>query len=205
MVCWITGQRRFAVGSLASGRRDGYNAASADPRKFRRHPDSTGSAVATSMAALDGGRTSIDGAAVDDLSTTIRGDVLKPRDPGYSDHPTFNAMHARHPALIVRCVRLADRALWCSGQARREECAAQSDFVGGAVLLSLCYLLLRRILPLVLWRWRDAGPIHTQLDAHRCAVRFETWCFAWFERTPGGDISGWSARDDVAGVHDASP
>lgn len=111
--------------------------------------------MAISMAALDGGRTSIDGAAVDDLSTTIRGDVLKPRDPGYSDHPTFNAMHARHPALIVRCVRLADRALWCSGQARRVECAAQSDFVGGAVLLSLCHLLLRRILPLVLWRWRS--------------------------------------------------
>jgi hypothetical protein len=60
------------------------------------------------MAALHGGRTSIDSAAVDDLSTSIRGDVLKAGDPGYSDHRTFNAMHARHPALIVRCAGTAD-------------------------------------------------------------------------------------------------
>jgi FAD/FMN-containing dehydrogenase len=64
--------------------------------------------VAISMAALDGGRTSIDGAAADELSTKIRGDVLKRGDPGYSDHPTFDAMHARHPALIVRCAGTAD-------------------------------------------------------------------------------------------------
>jgi hypothetical protein len=140
----------------------------------------------------------------------------------------------------------------------------------GSVLLSLCYLLLRRVLPPALCRWRSndvkalevvvlrhelailrrqtkrpamnhgrpavlcggepvlaaeglailrrdagniaamastvggetVGPIHTQLDAHRCAVRFETWCFGWLERTPGGDINGCrraegSWRDDL--------
>ena len=40
--------------------------------------------------------------------TTMRGDVLKPGDPGYGDKPIFNAMHQRHPALIVRCAGTAD-------------------------------------------------------------------------------------------------
>jgi len=33
---------------------------------------------------------------------------LKPGDPGYGDKPTFNAMHQRHTALIVRCAGTAD-------------------------------------------------------------------------------------------------
>lgn len=64
--------------------------------------------MAISMAALNGGRTNIDGAAVDELSAKIRGDVLKSGDPGYSDHPTFNAMHVHRPGLIVRCAGTAD-------------------------------------------------------------------------------------------------
>ena len=34
--------------------------------------------------------------------------MLKPGDPGYGDKPIFNAMHQRHPALIVRCTGTAD-------------------------------------------------------------------------------------------------
>ena len=64
--------------------------------------------MATSIATLDGGRTSIDDALLEQLGTTMRGDVLKPGDPGYADKPIFNAMHQRHPALIVRCAGTAD-------------------------------------------------------------------------------------------------
>ena len=64
--------------------------------------------MATSIATLDGGRTSIDDAALEQIRTTIRGDVLKPGDPGYADKPIFNAMHQRRPALIVRCAGTAD-------------------------------------------------------------------------------------------------
>ncbi len=64
--------------------------------------------MATSVATLDGGRTSIDDAALEQLRTTMRGDVLKPSDPGYADKPIFNAMHQRRPALIVRCAGTAD-------------------------------------------------------------------------------------------------
>jgi FAD/FMN-containing dehydrogenase len=64
--------------------------------------------MATSIATLDGGRTSIDDALLEQLGTTMRGDVLKPGDPGYGDKPIFNAMHQRHPALIVRCAGTAD-------------------------------------------------------------------------------------------------
>ncbi len=64
--------------------------------------------MTTSIATLDGGRTSIDDALLEQLGTTMRGDVLKPGDPGYRDKPIFNAMHQRHPALIVRCTGTAD-------------------------------------------------------------------------------------------------
>ena len=64
--------------------------------------------MATSIATLDGGRTSIDDALLEQLGTTMRGDVLKPGDAGYGDKPVFNAMHQRHPALIVRCAGTAD-------------------------------------------------------------------------------------------------
>jgi FAD/FMN-containing dehydrogenase len=67
-----------------------------------------GGLVATSIAALDGSSTSIDDAALGQLRTTIRGNVLKPDDPEYADNPIFNAMHGRRPALIVRCAGTAD-------------------------------------------------------------------------------------------------
>ena len=66
--------------------------------------------MAISLETLAGGRTSIDDATLDELRTRIRGDVLKPGDPGYAERPVFNAMHAYRPALIVRCAGTADVA-----------------------------------------------------------------------------------------------
>lgn len=64
--------------------------------------------MTVAVATLDGGRTQIDSAALDQFRTTIRGDVLTPTDPGYLDRPIYNAMHRRRPALIVRCTGTAD-------------------------------------------------------------------------------------------------
>jgi hypothetical protein len=64
--------------------------------------------VALSIATMDGGRTNVDESVLEQFATTIRGDVLKPSDPRYSEKPIFNAMHQRRPALIVRCTGTAD-------------------------------------------------------------------------------------------------
>ena len=64
--------------------------------------------MASSVATLNGGRTTIDDAALEELRQTLRGDVLRPGDPGYADRPIYNAMHQRRPALIVRCAGAAD-------------------------------------------------------------------------------------------------
>ena len=59
--------------------------------------------MATPVATRDGGRASIDDAVIDQFRTTIRGELLRPGDPGYADRPIYNAMHRHRPALIVRC------------------------------------------------------------------------------------------------------
>ena len=64
--------------------------------------------MAVSIATVDGGRTSVDESALEQFAASIRGDVLKPGDPRYSENPVFNAMHQRRPALIVRCTGTAD-------------------------------------------------------------------------------------------------
>jgi FAD/FMN-containing dehydrogenase len=66
--------------------------------------------MATSVMTRDGVRTSIDDAALEQLRTSIRGDLLKPGDPGYGDKPIYNAMHRHRPAFIVRCTGTADVA-----------------------------------------------------------------------------------------------
>ena len=38
----------------------------------------------------------------------LRGDIVRPGEPGYADKPIFNAMHQRRPALTVRCAGTAD-------------------------------------------------------------------------------------------------
>ena len=64
--------------------------------------------MAISIATVDGGQTSIDESVLEQVATSIRGDVLKPTDRGYGEKPVFNAMHQRRPALIVRCTGTAD-------------------------------------------------------------------------------------------------
>jgi len=62
------------------------------------------------MTAIGGGHVRVDDAALDRLRATIRGALLTPGDPGYSDRPVYNTMHGRRPALIVRCAGTADVA-----------------------------------------------------------------------------------------------
>jgi FAD/FMN-containing dehydrogenase len=57
---------------------------------------------------VDGGRTSVDESALQQLAASIRGDVLRPADPGYGAKPVYNAMHQRRPAVVVRCTGTAD-------------------------------------------------------------------------------------------------
>jgi len=64
--------------------------------------------VATTMTTLDGGKVDVEAAAIEALTATIRGNVLWPGQPGYSDHPIYNAMHRRQPALLIRCSGTAD-------------------------------------------------------------------------------------------------
>ncbi len=66
--------------------------------------------MATSVTTLDGRQATLADAALEQLRTTIRGDVLRPEDPGYADKPIYNAMHQHRPALIVRCTGTADVA-----------------------------------------------------------------------------------------------
>ena len=47
--------------------------------------------------------------ALDDLRSSLRGDVLQPQDPGYDGtRRIFNAMIDKRPALIVRCASAGD-------------------------------------------------------------------------------------------------
>jgi len=44
-----------------------------------------------------------------DLAATVRGDVIRPGDPGYDEaRSVYNAMIDKHPAAIVRCRDVAD-------------------------------------------------------------------------------------------------
>jgi FAD/FMN-containing dehydrogenase len=62
----------------------------------------------TSITARNGDRVDLSDAALDELRQSIRGQALKPGEPGFADRPIFNAMHRRTPALIVRCAGTAD-------------------------------------------------------------------------------------------------
>jgi FAD/FMN-containing dehydrogenase len=51
----------------------------------------------------------IDQRAVDELLTTLRGELIRPSDAGYEQHRrVWNGSIDRHPALIVRCAEVAD-------------------------------------------------------------------------------------------------
>jgi len=50
-----------------------------------------------------------DEAAVSELRTRVRGEIVQPGDPGYDQaRKVYNAMHDRRPALIVRAAGVAD-------------------------------------------------------------------------------------------------
>jgi FAD/FMN-containing dehydrogenase len=54
-------------------------------------------------------RPSIDGAAVDELRGSFRGEVVSPTDAGYDEHrKVWNGSIDRRPALIARCAGVAD-------------------------------------------------------------------------------------------------
>jgi FAD/FMN-containing dehydrogenase len=54
-------------------------------------------------------RESLEGGAVEDLASTLRGDLLRPEDPTYDQHRMVcNGSIDRHPAIIVRCAGVAD-------------------------------------------------------------------------------------------------
>ena len=51
----------------------------------------------------------LDSGAVEDLRTRFRGGILLPGDAGYEDSRTvWNAMIDRRPALVARCLGVAD-------------------------------------------------------------------------------------------------
>ena len=53
--------------------------------------------------------TEIDGAAVDALETSFRGEIVRPDDAGYNEHrKVWNGSIDRRPALIARCTGVAD-------------------------------------------------------------------------------------------------
>jgi FAD/FMN-containing dehydrogenase len=55
------------------------------------------------------GNVVLDDATVQDLRSRIRGELIRPGDPGYEQaRSVYNGMIDRHPALIVRCVDVAD-------------------------------------------------------------------------------------------------
>ncbi len=61
------------------------------------------------IAQGDGGTIGIDAAAVENLRASLRGRLLMPGDPGYDESRTvWNAMIDRKPALIARCMGVAD-------------------------------------------------------------------------------------------------
>ncbi len=62
----------------------------------------------------------VEQSAIDELRVNLRGDLLLPRDPGYDDARTiWNAMIDRKPALIARCLGVAD-VVQCVNFAREQ-------------------------------------------------------------------------------------
>ena len=60
------------------------------------------------VAALDGGEVSVCDEELGQFRAAIRGDVLTSQDAGFDEHPIYNAMHKRVPAIKVRASGTAD-------------------------------------------------------------------------------------------------
>jgi FAD/FMN-containing dehydrogenase len=69
----------------------------------------TDSMTAISVQALAGGGVQLDQSDVNTLAASIRGTLVAPGDTGYDEARTiWNAMIDRRPALIARCIGVAD-------------------------------------------------------------------------------------------------
>src|ERR1035437_10305837 len=54
-------------------------------------------------------RPALDAAAVDEFRSHLRGELIRPGDPSYEQaRQVYNAMIDRRPAMIARCVDVAD-------------------------------------------------------------------------------------------------
>ena len=61
------------------------------------------------VITTDGADTTIDDAALEAFKTGLRGELLRPGDPGYDDaRKVWNGMIDKRPALIARCAGVAD-------------------------------------------------------------------------------------------------
>ncbi|HEX2808323.1 MAG TPA: FAD-binding oxidoreductase, partial [Kineosporiaceae bacterium] len=61
------------------------------------------------MTATDTAHDVIGDATLGELAATVRGELVRPNDPGYdSARAVWNGAHDRHPALIIRCAGTAD-------------------------------------------------------------------------------------------------
>jgi FAD/FMN-containing dehydrogenase len=61
------------------------------------------------VRAIDGQEITVDQKAIDDLKTRLRGSLILRETPGYDDaRAIWNAMIDRRPALVVRCLGVAD-------------------------------------------------------------------------------------------------
>jgi FAD/FMN-containing dehydrogenase len=61
------------------------------------------------VAAVDGGETIVEDAAVKELKNSLRGPLLSPSEGSYDEaRKVWNGMIDRRPALIARCAGVAD-------------------------------------------------------------------------------------------------
>jgi hypothetical protein len=61
------------------------------------------------ISKVQGDKATLDWAAVESFKSSLRGQLLRPGDPGYDQARTvWNAMIDRKPALIVRCMGVSD-------------------------------------------------------------------------------------------------
>jgi FAD/FMN-containing dehydrogenase len=61
------------------------------------------------MTATDTGHHVIGDATLAELAATVRGELVRPEDPGYDGaRAVWNGAHDHHPALIIRCAGAAD-------------------------------------------------------------------------------------------------